>query len=153
MRRSTASTPATQALMKIAATTARPARRSATSRAQRKRDPQGHGGERVAEVVDQIGEQRDAVAGEEDDRLSDRRQSEDRERQRHGPDALVGALDAVVDEPVGVAVSLAVFVIVGELLRCRLSGVHPSGTVDDVCARLERARRYGLTVRGGSPRC
>ena len=79
--------------------------------AQRKRDAQRHGCQGVAEVVDQISQQRDAAAGDEHDRLGDRGEPENRERQRDGADAVVGALDAVVDEPVGVPMGSVVGVL------------------------------------------
>jgi len=45
-------------------------------RAQSERDAQGHGRQGVAEVVDQVGQQGDASAGKEYDRLSDRCEAE-----------------------------------------------------------------------------
>jgi len=44
--------------------------------AQREGDAERDGGQRVAEVVDQVGEQSDAAAGYENDRLSDAGQTE-----------------------------------------------------------------------------
>ena len=58
---------ATQAETKIASTTARPGEPLAADAAEVERDPERHRGERVAEVVDQVGEQRDR-AGEREDR-------------------------------------------------------------------------------------
>lgn len=71
---------------------------------QGERDPQRHGRERIAEVVDQIGEQGDAAAGEKDGKLSDGGEGQDGERERDGVDALPRALDAVVYQAMGVAV-------------------------------------------------
>jgi hypothetical protein len=72
------------------------------------RRPQGEGnrqrdrGGGVAEVVDEVGEQGDAVGGNEDEGLGDRGRAEHAERERHRADALARALDARVDEPVRV---------------------------------------------------
>jgi transposase len=59
-----------------------------------------HGGQGVAEVVDQVSQQSDAAAGDEHDSLSDSGEPEDRKPERDGTDALSRALDAVVDQPV-----------------------------------------------------
>ena len=60
----------------------------AAVRTEQERDPKGHGGERVADVVDQVGEQRDAAGGDEDDRLKGGGQAEDAEADGDGADAI-----------------------------------------------------------------
>ena len=78
--------------------------------AQGERNPQRDGGEGIAEVVDQVREQRNAAAREEHGRLSHRCEAEYRKRKRDRMDACARALDALVYEPVGMPV---VFVLVG----------------------------------------
>ena len=58
----------------------------------------------IAEVVDQIGEQGDAAAGDEDGRLSQRGRSEDGQREPDRSQPFPRALDAAIHESVGVAV-------------------------------------------------
>jgi len=70
---------------------------------QRERDAERDGGERVAEVVDQVGKQRDAAAHDEHGRLCERGESQDAEGERHRAYALTRALDALVNQAVGVA--------------------------------------------------
>ncbi|TMK69629.1 MAG: hypothetical protein E6G49_12415 [Actinobacteria bacterium] len=55
--------------------------------AQGEGDPQRKRGQRVAEVVDQVGEQGDAIGGDEDHRLGDGGNAEDGQRQGDRPDA------------------------------------------------------------------
>jgi hypothetical protein len=69
-------------------------------RAQRERDAKRHGGQRIPEVVDQVGEQGDAAAGDEHCGLSQRGKTKDGQGQRDGAYALAGALDAVPDQSV-----------------------------------------------------
>ena len=59
--RRTASNPATHALKKIVATTREPGETLDALRAQQERNPERHRGQRVPEVVDHVGEQRDAA--------------------------------------------------------------------------------------------
>ena len=106
--RAIASTPATQALTKIAATTNRPAVRSARSERSRNAAPSGHGGQGVAEVVDEVGQQRDAAREDEDQRLQRGGDPEDRERGENRPQAGARALDRVVDEAVRVPMAVGV---------------------------------------------
>ena len=110
--RETASTPATQAETKIAATTNSPAYRSARSERSRKAIAERDRGRGVAEVVDQVGEQSDAAAGDEDGRLGERGQAEHSQREPDRPQALARAHDAPVDEAVGVAVPALLVMIV-----------------------------------------
>ena len=85
--------------------------------AQEERDAERDRGERVAEVVDQVREQRDRAGGGEDDRLHERGDAEHAEADRDGLDALTRADDRAIDEPVRVAVAgvrlVAVRVLVG----------------------------------------
>jgi hypothetical protein len=54
--------------------------------------------------VNQVGEESDAAAGQEDRKLSRCRDSQDREREADRNQARARALDARVDQAVGVAV-------------------------------------------------
>src|SRR4051794_39244916 len=72
--------------------------------AEQEGNSQGEGGRGVAEVVDQISEQGDAAAGDEDDRLRERGQAEDSQRERDRAQSPPGAHDAPVDQAMGVAV-------------------------------------------------
>ena len=51
-------------------------------------DPERNGGQRVPEVVHEVGEERDRACEHEDRELCERRQTEDREAERDGLDAL-----------------------------------------------------------------
>ena len=73
--------------------------RAAQGEGDRERDRGGG----VAEVVDEVGEQRDAARGDEDDELGDRGRAEDEQREADGAQALARALDRLVDEAVAVA--------------------------------------------------
>ena len=84
----------------------------ASRAAEEERDPERHGGERVAEVVDQVGEERDAVARDEDDDLRKRRDEEHDEGDRDRADARTGADDRRVDQPVAVPMAASVRVLV-----------------------------------------
>ena len=72
--------------------------------AQPEGDPQRERGRRVAEVVDEVGQQGDAPGRDEDERLRDRRGAQDREGERHRAHAGARAFDRLVDEAVRVAV-------------------------------------------------
>ena len=76
--------------------------------AEEERNAEGDGGERVAEVVDQVGEQRDRVREEDDYELRDGGEAEDREAERDRFDTLARANDGAVDETVGVAMRVRV---------------------------------------------
>src|SRR2546430_4688372 len=60
-------------------------------RVQGKRDPEWHGGQGIAEVMDQVSQQSDAAARDKHDGLSYGGEPEDGKRQRDGPDAGSGA--------------------------------------------------------------
>jgi hypothetical protein len=63
-------------------------------------------GRSVAEVVDQVGEERNARCCDEDQKLGCRSDPKDEQGQRHGTDALSRALDRRIDETVGMPVAL-----------------------------------------------
>ena len=86
-------------------------------RSHQERDPEWDRSESVAEVVDQVGKERNAARQREDGRLGERRGPENGERDEDGADALAGTFDAVVDEPVGVTVIVMVVVVVGAVMR------------------------------------
>lgn len=65
----------------------------------------------VPVVVNEIGKQRNAAGQDEDDGLSDRGGTEDRQRQAYRADPLMGALDAVVNQAVRVSVGVVVVVV------------------------------------------
>ena len=90
--------------MKIARTTARPASFSARKLRQEEGESQRHGGERVAEVVDEVGKQRDRVRHQEDGELQEGRNAEDGETDCNRLDALAGANDRAIDEAMRMAV-------------------------------------------------
>ena len=79
--------------------------------AQRERDTERDRRQGVPTVVDQVGQQRQAAAEREHQRLHRGSNSEDRERQHNDPDTLAGALDALVHETVRVTVSMLVAVV------------------------------------------
>src|ERR1035437_796504 len=66
-------------------------------------DSQGNCGERVPEVVDEVGQQCDRTRQYEDERLSDGGEAEHSEGDEHGAHALARALDGVMNKAVGVA--------------------------------------------------
>ncbi len=84
----------------------------AADAAQEERDSERHRGQRVAEVVDQIREQRDRVRQQEDEQLRDGGEAEDEQAERDGLDAFARADDRAVHEPVRVAVPVVVPVLV-----------------------------------------
>jgi hypothetical protein len=92
------------------------------SRAQRERDAQRERCQRIAEVVDHVGQQRDAAAREEHERLRERSEPEHGQRERHGPDALARALDALVNQPVGMTVSRVPVLVLRRVLDVCVSG-------------------------------
>lgn len=75
-------------------------------------DPERDGGERVPDVVDQVGEQGDAVAEDEDRSLRERGRAQDREADADRPQARAGTRDRRVDQPVRVPVAAPVPVAV-----------------------------------------
>jgi hypothetical protein len=64
-------------------------------------------GQRIAEVVDQVGKQRDAECARVDECLCDCRECENGQAPRDGSDAGAGAKDRTIDQPVRVLVLLA----------------------------------------------
>ena len=80
--------------------------------AQREGDRQRDRRRGVAEVVDEVGQQRDAAGRDEHDELRDRGRAEDEQREPDGPQALARALDRLVHEAVAVAMAVAVVVVV-----------------------------------------
>jgi hypothetical protein len=116
-------------------------------RAQGEGDPERDRRRRVAEVVDQVGEQGDAAGEDEDRRLRSRRQPEDQQREEDSADPLARALDRGVDEPMGVAMPVAqldgsfrrVFSIRCSFLRSRLYSRSSSGV--RLLPRWARLRR------------
>jgi hypothetical protein len=86
-----------------------------------KGDAERQGRHRVAEVVDQVGEQRDATACDEHGDLRQRRQRENTQGDGDGANSLPRALDLVVDQAVRVTV-LAV-------LAVRVSVAVAAGTI------------------------
>ena len=72
--------------------------------AEEERDAEWDGGERVADVVDQVGEQRYRAGEEEDGGLGERGQREHAEAQRDRLDPLARAEDRTIDEAVRMAV-------------------------------------------------
>src|ERR1019366_886487 len=70
---------------------------------QQEGDSQGNCGERVTEVVDEVGQQCDRTRQYEDERLSDGGEAEHSEGDEHGAHALARALDGVMNKAVGVA--------------------------------------------------
>jgi len=77
-------------------------------RAQKEGDAQRERRGRIAEVVDQVGEQGDAAAGEEDRDLGESGDSEHRQRETNRLQSLAGAFDALVNQAVGVPVIVTV---------------------------------------------
>src|SRR4029077_2616779 len=84
-------------------------------------NPERYGGRGISEVVDQIGKQRDAAGGDEDDGLGERGQTEDRKRDSDGLQPLAGAHDAPVDETVRVAGLMVMLGLVAVRPRVRVS--------------------------------
>ena len=67
---------------------------------QKEGDAERQRGQRVAEVVDQVGEQRDRVREHEDDHLGERSGPEQPEAERHRLHALARADDRAIEETV-----------------------------------------------------
>lgn len=81
-------------------------------RAQCERHAQRDSGQRVAYVVDQIGEKRDAAGEDEDHRLRGRRQPENDERECNRLQASARADDGAIDQAVRVTVLMLVVMFV-----------------------------------------
>ena len=110
--RLTASKAATQADTKIVSTTAYPAHRSPRSLRSQERDREGDRRERVAAVVDQVGEERNRTGQQEHDGLEDRGDAENREADGDRTYAGARSDDRTVDGTVGVRVPVIVILIV-----------------------------------------
>jgi hypothetical protein len=78
--------------------------------AQSERDTERHGSQRVAEIVNQVSQQRDAATRNENSRLSDSGYTEHRERERDGANTLPRALDAVIHKTMRMPVRMVVIV-------------------------------------------
>ncbi|CAN5245838.1 hypothetical protein BH20ACT16_BH20ACT16_01720 [soil metagenome] len=63
-------------------------------------------------LVDQVGEQRNAARGDEDEQLQDGRDAKHDEREADGAQAFARALDRLVHEAVAVAVAVVVGMVV-----------------------------------------
>ena len=81
-----------------------PAARSARGERSRNARAERHGGQRVAGVVDEVGEQRDAAGGDVDRGLGGGGRREERERHEDDAQPGAGAGDRGVDEAVAMAV-------------------------------------------------
>src|SRR5215218_7689221 len=98
--------------------------------AEEKGDPERDGCERVAGVVDQVGEERHRAGEQEDGSLGESGQREYAEAQRHGPDPLARAEDGAIDEAARVAVlSGGRVVVIVAVLVVRMAVVVMSGLV------------------------
>lgn len=95
--------------------------------AQKERDPERHRRKGIAEVVDEVCEERDRAREHEDRELGERGQSEDREAERHRLDALARAYDRPVDEAMGVTVAVRTLVSMRVRLCQREDGVVGDG--------------------------
>ena len=84
----------------------------ATHAAQKEGDTKRHGSERISEVVNQIGKERDTAADEVDRCLGERRCDEGCEADRDSANAFPRAHDRRVDESVRVAVLDVVMVVI-----------------------------------------
>lgn len=106
-------------------------------------DSERYGRERVAEVVDQVREQRNGVRYEEDRELRDSSEAEDRKAERNCFDALARANDRAVDEAVRMAVMMRVAVMVAVLV-----GVTPINLCFWLRLGLAKAKT-SMTMRPG----
>jgi hypothetical protein len=99
-------------------------------RAHQERDPEWQGGQRVPEVVDQVGEQRDRPGEREDRRLGAGGNREQPQTQSDGLQPLAGADDRAVDESVGVPVTVLVQLGVGPAFQdaSLMRSASPIGT-------------------------
>jgi len=100
------------ALAKIVKTTASPRPALATAAAEEERKPERYGGERITEVVDQVGQKRDAKHHHVNRRLRRSRDREHRQTYGDGLDTRPRAEDRAIYEPVRVAVAVIVLICV-----------------------------------------
>lgn len=84
--------------------------------AQRERNAERDRGQGVAAVVDQVSEQRQAAGEGEHERLHRGGAGENAQRERDGPDALAGALDALVNKPMRMTVRVLVVIVMRVLM-------------------------------------
>ena len=97
----------------MARTTKRPGDPLGPLAAKQEGDREGDCCRGVADVVDHVGEERDAVGEHDEDRyLGGGGEAEDEEREPDGDESLAGAFDRRVDESVRVPVNSAVTVVV-----------------------------------------
>jgi len=120
MSRSIDSYRATQAETKIASTTAKPRDLLGSKRTKEERDPDRHRGERVPDVVDQVGEQRHRARQNESPGLHERRGAQDseadRDRLEPGARAQDGTVYETVRAPVLAVMVMPVLMVVGATL-------------------------------------
>jgi hypothetical protein len=98
--------------MKIASTTASPASFSPRTLRRTNAIPERHRRQRVTEVVDQVGQQRDRVREQKDEQLPDCGKAEDKQAERDRLDALPRADDRAIDETVRVAMTAVAVAVV-----------------------------------------
>src|SRR6266581_5475677 len=80
--------------------------------AQEESDPERHRRQRVTEVVDQVGKQRDRIREQKDEQLPDRGKTENEQTERDRLNALARTDDRTIDETMRVAMtSIAVPVV------------------------------------------
>ena len=84
----------------------------AAEAAEEEGDAERDGGERIAEVVDEVGEQRNRVREHEDRELGQSGEAEDREAECDRFDTLARSDYRTVDKAVGVAMGMRVIVMV-----------------------------------------
>jgi hypothetical protein len=88
-----------------------------TSRAQGEGHTEWDGSEGISDVVDQVGEERDAVGCNEDHGLQRGRRAENEERQDNRPQTGTGTDDRTVDQPMRMAGIVRVPVVLSRLER------------------------------------
>ena len=74
-------------------------------------DPKGDRGGRIADIVDRVGKQRDAVGRDNNDHLQRSSDRQDHERPLDRPDAALVCRETCVDNAVRVAVAAAIGMI------------------------------------------
>jgi hypothetical protein len=94
-------------------------------RAKEERDPDRHRGERVADVMDQIGQQRNRARQDEDHGLHERRGAQDSEAERDGLEARARAHDGTVYKAMQVPVLAMVVMLVLMLAGAGLERLRP----------------------------
>ena len=107
--------------------------------AQQEGDGQRDGCERVAGVVDQVRQQRDAAGSDVDCCLRDRRGGQNGERRADDQQPVARSLDRCVDEPMAVLRSVAAMIVLGEAVAVDAS-FRRSGAAHAVTSRRVRGR-------------